>query len=1359
MILSFLAFATLLWAGVGIITAEAAQRHTEGTVVLDGGTVWYIGASEKRGFRTANEFLSHGYSFAGLPAATDGDRALATGSAMMFADGTLVNDGGTVYMVNEGTKRGFTSASVFLGLGFSFANLMTGSTADFSTGAVIDSATAAHPAGSLVLDGGTVWYVRSNGKAGVPSMDVFNSHGWQFSHVVAANASDVALATLANAAARNNGGSLVDDGTVVPPVSTGAVTVSAATQPASGTIIADTVSGDGAQALIDMLNVNFMAGSSAATVTTVKVKRFGVSANTDVSNVYLYEGSVRLAEMTSYSDGVATFTNAAGLFTVSANSTKTVMVKMDLANGTTAGKTIGLMVNAAADVVLGGGATVGGSFPVSGNTMTTAQVSDLGKLTINALTTYPASVDPGDLNEEVWRFNLVSADQAISVSKINLTMVGTISATDLQNIMLKYNGVQVGATMQIGANNEVLFDLSGAPITLTSGQTKTVTVHADIVGGTGRSFKFTIRKSSDIAAKDTNYNIWLKPNQTDTLSILEPTTGSGTSISTGSLTVGKASDSPSGNVALNADGQTLAKFSFTAAGEAVKVTTIIVESVVTVSADDRGLDNGKLYVDGVQVGSTADLDYDNTDDTNFTDSDTAITSATDDDTSFALGNTFVVPAGQTKTLTVVADTQLDDGTTLTANSIVRVSVGGIVATGQVSLNTLTVGTADGNPLTAISGALTHAENTAMADATTTNPTGVAGATNVKVASFVLTAGAGEAVSFTQVVVGDDDDDNTEDFGDNFQNLRLVTSGGTQIGSTQGTLSATAGADFTFNASPAIVINAGQQLVIDAYADILSSAAGFLAAAPAPGLEFVSASATGVSTGNSASIAATDTDLQNLIIATSGSLVITANSSTPAAGQLVMGETEQTVAILDFAAGSAEDVNVSTIIVTDTSSFAGSLGNAKLYVDGAQIGSTVTAFSADSNGTATFNLTTPWTITKGATKSLTVKVTVNAYPNAVSGSTHTVNIANAAAVTTTGVGSGQPIVETVTSATGTAQDVYRTESTVAKGASSPSGSATAGAGSTVLEFTVTANSAFDAVVNAVALTVSGTVDTTSNGNALLYKSTDLSTALATEAYVTATAAEENGVVDHSTTEFVAGVGDFDGIPVGANIRLVDGGTAVAGSFEVTAISAAAGTGAAYQTLTFTPAHTASIADGDLLYYRPMQPGTGRLYFGAQTTLTADLADTDTTATVTSTDGFATGDTLAVEGFDATGTAVTVASGCVVGSITSATALTVTACQLSADATIDFNYLSGTVANAKANNHNSAAIVRTGAVNETVSAGTPKTFVVKGDTTGATATETLRVDIGSAADINWDDKTSFGIITDTMTLPVTGGTLIY
>lgn len=188
-----------------------AQTHVNGTIIISGGTIYKIENGLKRGFPTVAAFLSHNYQFFQARPATTDDLILPQGSNMDFADGSLVNDNGTVFMVNQGGKRGFTSAAVFTGLGFKFGNVFAGSTANFQLNVPVVSLKAPHPEGTLINDGRTIWQLRVGGRSGIPNLQVLNSYGFTFSRAVKANAFDLQLPILPNVVERDNGGILAAD--------------------------------------------------------------------------------------------------------------------------------------------------------------------------------------------------------------------------------------------------------------------------------------------------------------------------------------------------------------------------------------------------------------------------------------------------------------------------------------------------------------------------------------------------------------------------------------------------------------------------------------------------------------------------------------------------------------------------------------------------------------------------------------------------------------------------------------------------------------------------------------------------------------------------------------------------------------------------------------------------------------------------------------------------------------------------------------------------------------------------------------------------------------------------------------------
>ena len=863
------------------------------------------------------------------------------------------------------------------------------------------------------------------------------------------------------------------------PTGTGLTVSLASDTAAGGSVVVDSTTSEKAQAMAPFVKLNFAAGSDGdVTVTTLKLKRLGISADSDLGNVYLYDGNTRLAEMTNISSTFVTFTSAAGLFTVSRSSTKSITVKVDIADGITAGKTIALSVNAASDVVAGS-ANVSGSFPVSGNMMTTAQVSDLGQLSFPTTMTAPTSVDPGSTGLEVAKLYVKANDQKINVSYLKFTNVGSIAASDLANFKLMDSATQLGATVtSLGTDGAIVFDLSSSPLAITAGQQKNLSLTADIVSGTSRNFKFTVQRASDVIAMDTNYGVYVKPSgsaTTGSFAVQQPSAS--TEISTGTLTISVDPATPTGNVAADYTDQEFARFNFKAAGEAIKVSSLnVTATVVSSTRGNAGINQAKLYLDGTQIGSATDL------------------AAVAANTEFTFGNSFIVPAGATKTLVIKGEVKTATSTSYAANDTIKVSLvagSGGNAQKQTSLGTLNTTAAEGSTLTVQTGALTVAASTGLANATSDNPTAVKGATGVKIASFAITAGSGEAVSMTQIVVQNSATAGLT-LGSDFQNLRLMN-GAVQIGTTVGSLSTTENNTHTFTPAGAITINAGQQYIVDVYADVLTGASNTGSAYVAVLLDSVAA--TGISTGIDASRASgTDVNGQQIYLATGGSLTIVAGSDTPIAQIRSMGQTGQTLATFKLTTGAAEAVNVTKLLITDTmagtsTAATGSVTNLKLFnAAGTQVGATVASMAA--GATASFDGLT-YQIAKDKSETLTLKGDINGYPNAVSGSTHAFSIAGSSTthVISAGATTGTALTNAnivVTSATGVAQSVYRSELTVANAMTNMTGGAGTAQQVGKYTFTNTSPGNYSLTVTDFDLGMSSTVTATSSRTVKVYK---------------------------------------------------------------------------------------------------------------------------------------------------------------------------------------------------------------------------------------------------------------------------------
>ncbi|MBI2099199.1 hypothetical protein HYT45_02150 [Candidatus Uhrbacteria bacterium] len=780
----------------------------------------------------------------------------------------------------------------------------------------------------------------------------------------------------------------------------GALQVSAASDsPAGGSIVADSdndTNGSSQRAVV--LKMRFASSGAAAKVTKLLVRRTGITADSDIDALYLYDGDTRLTQNQSLSQGVATFENTSGLFTVPAGGSKDVTLKMDIDNNTTSGKTVAWSL-ASADVTSDASSVSGSAV---GNQFTVASVTDLGYVEVaNVSPGAATTVDPQD-NFELWRFKFDANDQNMLVKRVTLTNVGSVDSDDLQNIKLMDGATQLGATAAQLGDGKLALDLSGMAdggLKMLSGTTKQLSLRGDIKGGTNRTYRFSVQNTTDIVAWDLNYNVETVL-ASDSAAFTVTQAGGATTINTGSLTIQIHPDAPAGNVPDGATNVLLAKWNLTAAGEDVQVDTL--DTSCNSSDTTNNLDNIKLTLGGSQVGTTQSTD--DCDDTSETGTD------------FSFGNTFTIAAGTTKVLEYRAD--LTDATVAGGETLSAALVAGSSnAKGRTSLTAISTSAVSGRTVTVGSGLLTVTKNTSLASYTSARPLGVPGLTGVRIGSFVITGGAEES-DITGVTLKDDVDttSDTVTLADYFINMKLKK-GTTQLGTTVGTLTDTDSTTYEFTVSPSLRVGIGEQIVIDVYADIKSTTAAVSNVNTDDVNGEVIAdkvTATGVTTSTDTSYT-TDVSLQDLFIATKGMLRVTSVSGDPAASQLTLGSSEQVFAKFKLAEESnAEDILVTKLVVADdmTTNTAvpfnstGTLKNVKLWNGSTLLGSLA------SLDTTTYNTSVPLAVfdltglsggglivPKGGNLTLTVKADLTPFADGgQSSSTHRLFVMGGASTT-------------------------------------------------------------------------------------------------------------------------------------------------------------------------------------------------------------------------------------------------------------------------------------------------------------------------------------------------------------------------
>ncbi len=216
-----------VWWAIDAQYAQAATGHPPGTLVKIGTTVWRIGddGTYKESIDSAEKFYSHRFSFVNVLPTNSVDIALRDNGIMAWGDGVLFNYNNVIYQISGGAKHGFTSADIFLKLGFTFSMAKPGNLSSIPDGTSINSGSDRHLPGTLLKDSsGTIWQQTSEGKAAFPSVAVFFSHGGVFSEVVTINNADLTSVKQQAPLTYRMGSLINDNGTIwsaQPPNKTG----------------------------------------------------------------------------------------------------------------------------------------------------------------------------------------------------------------------------------------------------------------------------------------------------------------------------------------------------------------------------------------------------------------------------------------------------------------------------------------------------------------------------------------------------------------------------------------------------------------------------------------------------------------------------------------------------------------------------------------------------------------------------------------------------------------------------------------------------------------------------------------------------------------------------------------------------------------------------------------------------------------------------------------------------------------------------------------------------------------------------------------------------------------------------------
>lgn len=619
------------------------------------------------------------------------------------------------------------------------------------------------------------------------------------------------------------------------------------------------------QATADLMHISFTGNG---TITNVKLQRTGISANSTLSNVYLYQGNVRVADGTAVNntDGTITFNN----LNIAVNGQTTISVKSDIA-ASTAGQVVG--------VALIGYTTSGNAMTsanISGNYMNVAGTTGMATVTLSGTQATSSSVNAGTIGYTLWSQSVAVTNRSVALKGATFKYIGSAPTDALANARLYVNGTAVGPVGTINSSNNLSFDFGSTPVILTTGSS-IVEVRADIVKGSSRNIKLSLQNAADVMVMDTQLGINVA------LSSFSINDGGTMTINSGTITttIDPAFNSVT-NVTGGATGATIASFKLQAYGEDVKVSSLTVTptfaSAPTPAAN--GLNNVGLFYDGAQVGSSQ----------NMVGTSTALT--------FQLGSALIVTAGSTgHILEVRADIQSAASLNYTAGTItVVLAVGSSNGQGMNSYTTSNVPASQitSTALTINTGALSVGKSAAYAASQTVNPN----TANVKIGSYVIqNTSSSESVRITNLAVALSFATTTIS---NISNLRTSETSGS--GSTP--INPVASNNFSVN----FTLAPGQTKTIDVMGDLGSDTSGTITSTLLPTAIGASSNVTltpsSASAGQTLTLASGSLAVPTLVA--SGSLVaqyIVGNTS-PATSQYKFVATNGTATIseLRFAVG-------------------------------------------------------------------------------------------------------------------------------------------------------------------------------------------------------------------------------------------------------------------------------------------------------------------------------------------------------------------------------------------------------------------------------------------------------------------------
>ncbi|MDP2593321.1 MAG: peptidoglycan-binding domain-containing protein [bacterium] len=701
-------------------------------------------------------------------------------------------------------------------------------------------------------------------------------------------------------------------------------------------------------------------------------------------------------------------------FTVKAGTSKTLTIAGNMAADLSsyAGQVVNLSV-----IAVNTSASVSGSLPIQGAAHTVNASLTIGTITAERGPLDPNAAQSKDVGTTGYTFSSIKvtagSTEDVRIHSIRWNQASSASATDLDNVMTVVDGVSYPTVVSSDFYDTVF----PGGIEVKKGLSKEISVKGDIVDGSSRTVAFNIEKTTDLYVTGETYGYGITP----------PTSGTGftagniwypaktVTISTGSLTVSNATAVNAQNIALNQANQPLGGFTVEVKGEEISVGSIVFTTSTTSTGIGRLTNVSIVDENGAVISGPVD--------------------GSNVDNTLTFSSSVILPVG-THTYTLKGQTPSTWSNNGTFAISTTPSSNWTTVKGQTTNQTITPSSA------AVTMSTMTVKGAALAISVSPTPSAqsvVAGAQDFTFANYVLDATAsGEDLRMVSLPI----ETAVSSGATNVTNCRIYDGGAvlTTGSNANSSLSTASSTSFTFDT--ALILSKGSVKTLTLKCNISTAASGVY--------QFgydstASPSATGVNSGQSATITENDSVGQRMTIVTGGSLAVALDSSSPSYAIATAGTTGNTVAIYRVSATN-EDIRVTDFALqitsgtsdTGASTSPSDISKITLWDGTSKIGEalfTPGKYTA-STTIGTCSGCTEFVVPKDADKLITAKVDIAEQGTSKVGTPGTlvrVDWDNASADATKGVGLGSGSTITRTDSSDTASEgvrVYRSYPTVA-----------------------------------------------------------------------------------------------------------------------------------------------------------------------------------------------------------------------------------------------------------------------------------------------------------------------------------------